>query len=135
MFERLTESAKRAIFFARATTHWNDAPSIDSSHLLYGLMWDDDSRAHVLFRLRESFPLYRECPYKFADLEAAPKRNPPLTDYAKKILARTVMQADAMANIGLTPNICYSGSWLSRIAWPHRIWLKRISLWRTHTTS
>lgn len=97
MFERYTEPARRAIFYARAVAVLNDAPAIDSSHLLHGLMWGDDSRAQVLFRLRENFPLYCGCPYRFANLEAAPEREgPPLTYVGKKIVARTAWEADAL---------------------------------------
>jgi ATP-dependent Clp protease ATP-binding subunit ClpA len=96
MFERYTEAARRAIFFARAVTLLNDAPAIDPVHLLYGLMWEDSFRAQELFRLREIFPLHCGCPYKYATLEAVPTRDPQLTYESKKILARTAWEADSM---------------------------------------
>lgn len=86
---------RRAIFYARAVATLNGSATIDSVHLLLGLMWGSDSRAHELFHLREAFPLYRGCPWKFASLEAAPQSNPQLTDDAKRILARTQWEADA----------------------------------------
>jgi ATP-dependent Clp protease ATP-binding subunit ClpC len=96
MFERYTESARRAIFFARYMTVMNDAVGIDPSHLLYGVMWDENSRGQVLFGLREIFPIYRCRPYKCADYEQVKAVNPPLTDESKKALVRARMEADAM---------------------------------------
>lgn len=95
MFERCSDPTRRAIFYARAVATLNESPTIDSVHLLLGLMWESDSRAHKLFHLRETFPLYHGCPWKFASLEAAPQSNPQLTDDAKRILARTQWEADA----------------------------------------
>jgi ATP-dependent Clp protease ATP-binding subunit ClpA len=100
MFERYTESARRAIFYARAVTFLNDAPAIDSSQLLYGLMWEADSRAQIFFGLREKFPLYCQRPYKAAHFTRVLKRRdmPLLTDDTKRILARTAMEADGMGD-------------------------------------
>jgi len=97
MFERYTEPARRAIFFARAIAIINKAPAIDSSNLLWGLMWPDTSRAQVLFRLREKFPQYRRssrsllvATWKSQDFR--------LTDEVKKILYYSSKEADAMGD-------------------------------------
>lgn len=95
MFERCSDPIKRAIFYARAVAALSGAPTIDSVHVLLGLMWGSDSRAHEIFHLRETFPLYHGCPWKFATLESAPQSDPQLTDDAKRILARTLWEADA----------------------------------------
>jgi ATP-dependent Clp protease ATP-binding subunit ClpA len=95
MFERCSDPTRYAIFYARAVATLNDSPVIDSVHLLDGLMWKSESRAQVLFHLREVFPLHGGCPWKFASLETAPQSNPLFTDDAKRILARTVWEADA----------------------------------------
>lgn len=95
MFERCSDPTRHAIFYARAVATLNGSPTIDSVYLLLGLMWESGSRAHALFHLRETFPLYRGCPWKYASLEAAPEINPQLTDDAKRILARTQWEADA----------------------------------------
>jgi ATP-dependent Clp protease ATP-binding subunit ClpA len=95
MFERCSDPTRHAIFYARAVATLNDSPVIDSVHLLYGLMWKSESRAEVLFRLREIFPLNCGCPWKFTSLESAPKSNPQLTDDSKRILNRTAWEADA----------------------------------------
>ncbi len=96
MFERCSDPARHAIFYARAVATLNGSPIIDSVHLLLGLMWKSDSRAQELFHLREKFPQHQGCPWKFASLEAAPQSNPLLTDDAKRILARTQWEADAV---------------------------------------
>jgi ATP-dependent Clp protease ATP-binding subunit ClpA len=95
MFERCSDPTRHAIFYARALATLNGSATIDSVHLLCGLMWKSDSRAQELFHLQETFPLYSGCPWKFAGLEAAPQSNPLLTDDAKRILARTQWEADA----------------------------------------
>ena len=38
MFERYTETARRAIFFARYEANWYGSPTIDTEHLLLGLL-------------------------------------------------------------------------------------------------
>jgi ATP-dependent Clp protease ATP-binding subunit ClpC len=97
MFERYTEQARRAIFFARTVTLLNGTPAIDSNNLLYGLMWEDACRAQTLFGLREVFPLYKGSPHIFVEKEKMKAvGGPPLTDEVKKILARTATEADAM---------------------------------------
>jgi len=100
MYARYTESSKLAVYFARAAMLLNDASVIDSSRFLCGIMWGDESRAQILFQLRESFPLYREAPHKYADLESVPRRKDQLllTDNVKKVLARAAMAADAMGD-------------------------------------
>ena len=97
MFERYTEPARRAIFYARAIAIINRAPMVDSTHLLWGLMWPDTSRAQLLFRLREKFPQYRRssrsllvATWKGQDLR--------LTDEVKKILYYSSKEADAMGD-------------------------------------
>jgi ATP-dependent Clp protease ATP-binding subunit ClpA len=96
MFERCTDPAKRAIYFAIVFSHLSEAPAVDSCYLLLGLMRDDESRANTGFALREHFPLYCVCPCKFATYQAAPKRKPILAHDAKLILARARMEANVL---------------------------------------
>lgn len=97
MFERYTESARRSIFFARYITLMNEASGIDPTHLLCALMWEENYRANVLFRLREIFPMHRGRPYKCADYELVKAAaGPPLTDESKKVLTQARLEADAM---------------------------------------
>lgn len=98
MFERYTEPARRTIFFARAIAIRNSAPMVDSTHLLWGLMWPDTCRAQVLFGLREKLPQYHRYPYD--SLLVATWKGPDLrlTDEAKKILYYSAKEADAMGD-------------------------------------
>jgi ATP-dependent Clp protease ATP-binding subunit ClpA len=95
MFERYTDPAKRAIFFARSMAILNEAPAIDSQHLLCGLMWGEDSRAEAIFRLRQYFPLYTGCPWKIAGLPTGHlgRKEPPLDNPSKRVLAWTAREA------------------------------------------
>jgi hypothetical protein len=56
MFERYTDECKRAIFFAQQTALREGATAIDSRHLLLGLLSEAETRADVVFRLRDLFP-------------------------------------------------------------------------------
>jgi ATP-dependent Clp protease ATP-binding subunit ClpA len=98
MFERYTEPARRAIFFARAFAIRNSAPMIDSTHLLWGLMWPDTSRAQVLFRLREKFPQYGKRPQDSLLFATWKGKDLRLTDEVKKILYYSAREADAMGD-------------------------------------
>lgn len=97
MFERYTEPARRAIFYARSIAIINSAPMIDSTHLLWSLMWPDTSRAQVLFRLREKFSQYRRSSPSVL-LAAWTGQDLLLTDEVKKILYYSAKEADAMGD-------------------------------------
>ena len=56
MFERYTDEAKKAIYYGAKSAMHRNAAVIDSTHLLLGLLTDDESRANSLFRLRERLP-------------------------------------------------------------------------------
>lgn len=101
MFERYCAPASSAIFYARAAAALNGSPTIDSVHLLCGLMWESESRAQVLFRLHEIFPLHRGCPWKYTTLETVPESNPQFSDDAERILTRTIWEADAARDYGI----------------------------------
>jgi ATP-dependent Clp protease ATP-binding subunit ClpA len=86
------------MFFARAIAIVNKAPMIDSTHLLWGLMWPDTSRAQVLFGLREKFPEYGRRPQDsllYATLKGQDLR---LTDEVKKVLYYSAKEADALGD-------------------------------------
>jgi ATP-dependent Clp protease ATP-binding subunit ClpC len=102
MFERYTESARRAIFYARAVAVLNGAATIDSIHLLCGLIWGDDSRAQRLFQLREIFPLHRGCSHKSGDLKPVTTvKGPPLSEDGKKVVAGAGREANALRDYSI----------------------------------
>ena len=92
MFERYTEPARRAIFFARARALFSEAPEITSVDLLAALLWEDNSRAQTLFHLRDYFPLYTGCPRKVTTLPEG-HHGPPLDSDSKQVLAWTASEA------------------------------------------
>lgn len=96
MYERYANPARRAVFFAAWCARLEEAPAINSVHLLRGIMWDDDSRCNTVFHLREHFPLYRGDPHKFASAEDVPNPTLPLDNTSKVILARAAMEAGTL---------------------------------------
>ena len=95
MFERCTESARRAIYFAHFLAVVSDQPEITSVNLLCGLLFDDNSRVQAIFQLRDHFPLYNGCPGKY---EKAPKPTvpPQLTGRSKQILNWAQVEANEL---------------------------------------
>jgi ketosteroid isomerase-like protein len=96
MFERFTESARRVIFFARYEASQYGSPSIETEHLLLGILREDD--AVVLRFLRPGSTV--------ADIRAQIERQipsreriaisveVPLTEECKKVLMRARDEAD-----------------------------------------
>jgi ATP-dependent Clp protease ATP-binding subunit ClpA len=97
MFERYTEPARRAIFYARAIAIMNSAPMIDSTHLLWGLMWPDTFRAQALFSLREKCSQYPRI-FRFLLVARSKDQDLHLTDEVKKILYYSSKEADAVGD-------------------------------------
>ena len=60
MFERYTEKARRAIFFARYEASTYGSPSIETEHLLLGLMREDKGLANRFLRTHASIESIRE---------------------------------------------------------------------------
>jgi ATP-dependent Clp protease ATP-binding subunit ClpA len=97
-FERYTDAAKRAIYFARLEANHRDADSITPEHILAGLTWESDSTFAGIAPLKEhtltlraqlelphlpstSIPYLRDC-------------NIPLNDGGKMALAYAVEEAN-----------------------------------------
>jgi ATP-dependent Clp protease ATP-binding subunit ClpA len=95
MFKRCTESARRAVYFAHFFAVVSDRPEITSVDLLCSLLYGSDSRVQAIFQLRDQFPLYNGCPYKY---EKAPKPTvlPQLTAESKQILNWTQVEANEL---------------------------------------
>ena len=54
MFERYTEKARRVIFFARYEASQFGSPSIETEHLLLGLIREDKSLTNRFLRFNSS---------------------------------------------------------------------------------
>ncbi len=99
MFERYTEQARRAIYFARIEAVHQRAKYISAAHLLAGLDWEENSRADAIGHLKENAVKLRSLtgiphtpststPYK-------QDANTPLDREAKMALAYAAQEADA----------------------------------------
>src|SRR5689334_3849769 len=98
MFERCTESMRRAIFFATWHARLAETLNIDPVHLLRALMWDENSRANTLFQLRQHFPLHHTCPSRFATSKDVPEVETFLEEDTKSVLRAALAEADMLGD-------------------------------------
>src|SRR5258706_14604649 len=100
MFERYTDEAKRAIFFARNEAVVRKESAISVKGLLLGLAREDKSRAHEICSLKARDAELRSAlgiaplPQKIDRSLLEPKTSIPLDGDAKKTLAYTAQEAD-----------------------------------------
>ncbi len=100
MFERYTDPAKRAIYYAHVFAVVSDRPEITTVDLLSGLIYGNDSRAQTLFQLREYFPLYNGGPWKYEKFQK-PANPPPLSAESRQIVAMAAMEANELRDFWL----------------------------------
>ena len=98
MFERYTDSAKRAIYFARGEAVHRGIALITPDHLLLGLTWDADTRADRIAGLKGKAVLLRAAagiPHlPITSISYKDKRDVPLSTESKGVLAYAAMEAD-----------------------------------------
>ncbi|MGD0682109.1 MAG: Clp protease N-terminal domain-containing protein [Terracidiphilus sp.] len=98
MFERYTEQARRAIFFARYEAVHQPANKISTAHLLIGLTRDSGSRADAVGSLKEKTAQLRAelgIPYpKSTTLPLVSEQKIPLNDNSKMVLAYAAQEAE-----------------------------------------
>lgn len=97
MFERYTQDARRAIFFARWEAQQSGSAYIEPEHLLLSLTHDVDSKANQLFALsarvenfRKQLGLHNSAKSSTSDL--------PLSNAGKRVLAYTAEEAERLAS-------------------------------------
>jgi ATP-dependent Clp protease ATP-binding subunit ClpC len=100
MFERYTEDARRAIFFAYREAAPSGSAYIEPEHLLLGLLHDRRSRVNKLFNLTahlEDFRRQLGVPLRRFD---GPKTvgDLPLSNPSKRVLAYTAEEAERLAS-------------------------------------
>lgn len=100
MFERYTEDAKRAIFFARWEAQQSGSAYIEAKHILLGLTHDADSKANQLFALPPHVENFRAQLEIHAAAKPATSVDLPLSNPSKRILAYAAQEAD---RLGSTP--------------------------------
>lgn len=99
MFERYTEQARRAIFFARFEAIHRCATAVSPVHLLMGMSWEEDSRAVRAVSLKDKLRELRmllgvslrpctDVPYNHKEPDI------PLDKDAKTALAHAAREAD-----------------------------------------
>ena len=97
-FERFTDSAKRAIYFARLEANHQDADQITTEHILAGLSWESDSTLAGIAPLKEfTVALRAQAELPHLPSTAFPylrKRDVPLDNGAKMTLAYAVEEAN-----------------------------------------
>jgi len=100
MFERYTEKARRVIFFARYEASQYGSPSINTEHILFGLLREDSPLIHQLVgniqlqgEIREEVEKIKKPGKSFStNLEV------PLSSDSKKILILAGEEADRLGN-------------------------------------
>jgi ATP-dependent Clp protease ATP-binding subunit ClpC len=95
MFERYTDECKRAVFFARETALHKNTAAIDSDCLLLGLL-TEYWRGRDIFRLRERLPDDAARQDLIAQQSVVEKKDIPLSDDGKRILAYTAQEANRL---------------------------------------
>lgn len=99
VFERYTQEARRAIFYARAEAVSREASAISPAHLLLGLSREKDSIPNRLVSLRERLPelcMRMEIPFQPCIIKRDESGiDIPLTRDSKIALAYTAQEADS----------------------------------------
>ena len=98
MFERYTENAKRAIFFARWEAQQSGSAYIDAEHILLGLTHDADSKANQLFGLSACTENFRSLLEVHAPVKPSASVDLPLSNPSKRILAYAAEEANKLAS-------------------------------------
>lgn len=102
MFERYTENARQVIFFAKEEASIFGSLCIDSEHLLLGTMRSCEPGLNELFKLKELEGALRAELEASAPLDTTSKRDIPLSNQSKRILAYAAEEAERLnsARIG-----------------------------------
>src|SRR5688572_21357016 len=98
MFERYTEQARRALFFARSETNELGGSSIDTAHLLAGIL--SDAKGAVRAIVGASNITYADVRDHLRQKATRPRlpasQEVPFSDDAKRALNRAMVEADQL---------------------------------------
>ena len=97
LFERYSESSRRAIFFARAEAQQEGSSYIETHHLLLGLLHDEQSSADQIFGLRRNESKYRSQVHQVRE-PLDKKLDLPLSNESKRVLAYTAEEAESLGH-------------------------------------
>lgn len=99
MFQRFTENARRAIFFARYEASQSGVPYIDTEHLLLGLMREDRPLTQMLLPGRPEEEIRAAVEKRGGPREAIPSSaDLPLSSESKRVLSYAVEESDAFSH-------------------------------------
>ena len=101
MFERYTENARQVIFFAREEASRFGSSFIESEHLLLGTMRSCELELNELLKLKDLEGALRRDLAAFAQLETTSKRDVPLSNQSKRILAYAAEEAARLSSPGI----------------------------------
>ncbi len=98
MFERYTEKARRVIFFARYEASQFGSPSIDTDHLLLGLLREDKALAHRFLPAHASMESIREQVERHSPVreKVSTSVDLPLSGECRRILAYAAEEAECL---------------------------------------
>jgi hypothetical protein len=107
MFNRLTTSARRAIFFARYEAHQAGAPSIGTEHMLLGILRVDPNLAE---RIPEDLdPLRKHLLASATDWLGAPGVDVPMSAAAKQVMTFAEQEASILGHNHVTTDHLFLG--------------------------
>src|ERR1700675_2069241 len=101
MFERYTENARQVIFFAREEANRFGSSCIESEHLLLGIMRSCELELNELLKLKELEGALRGDLSASAQLDTTSKRDIPLSNQSKRILAYAAEEAVRLNSPGI----------------------------------
>ena len=98
MYERFSQDARRAVFFADREARQAGSPYLEPEHLLLGLTHKADSKANQLFALAAHLESFRKHLEAVAPLKASKPVDVPVSNICKRVLAHTVEEADQLGS-------------------------------------
>jgi hypothetical protein len=99
MFERYTEDARQVIFFAREEAGRFGSSCIESEHLLLGAMRSCELELNELLKLKDLEGTFRADLAATAQLDITSKRDIPLSNQSKRILAYAAEEAQRLNSL------------------------------------
>ncbi|MFI5103734.1 MAG: Clp protease N-terminal domain-containing protein [Terriglobales bacterium] len=105
MFERYTEAARRAIFFARYEASQHGATAIGSLHLLLGLLRESGATFTLAGNTVSVDNIIEDCRKALPSLgeKTSTSVDMPLTEECKRALAEAAVQAELQSSRSVTP--------------------------------
>lgn len=133
MFERYTEKARRAIFFARHEASQNGSPYIETGHLLLGILREGAPLFHAL-GIQAVEPIGEDCRKALGfsgSCKVSTSVDLPLSNASKRVLTHAAEEAERLQNrnIGLQHlllGLLHEEDEISEILKRHEITLEKV---------